>query len=74
MWDQAVASEQAQMVRNGQKWPKIEFSGLSQENGVVIVWSSSLSVSIITTASSDKTFVNISIDVVKGSLTSRNEQ
>ena len=54
------------MVKNGQKWPKIEFSGLSQENGVVIVWSSSLSIDIIATALSDNSYVSKSGGGIKG--------
>ena len=44
------------MVKNGQKWLKIEFSGKWQDNGVVIAWNSFLSADIIATA---PTFVNI---------------
>ena len=51
-----MAQEQAQMVKNGRKWPKIEFSGKWRQNGVVIAWSSFLSADIIATAPS---FVNI---------------
>ena len=46
------------MVKNGQKWLKIEFSGKWQENLVVIAWSSFLSIDIITTAPFDNSFVN----------------
>ena len=63
-----MAHEQAQMVKNGQKWPKmakngqkwpkIEISGKWWENGVVIAWSSFLSVDFIVTAPSVNIFVN----------------
>ena len=46
------------MVKYGQKWPKIEFSGKWWENGVVIAWSSFVSIDIITTAPFDNIFAN----------------
>ena len=46
------------MAKNGQKWPKIEISGEWWENGVVIAWSSFLSVDFIVTAPSVNIFVN----------------
>ena len=45
-------------MKNGQKWPKIEFSGQWRENGVVIAWSSFFSIDIIATAPCDNSFVN----------------
>ena len=54
------------MVKNGQKWPKIEFSDLSRENGVVIVWSSSLSIDIIATALSGNSYVSESGGGING--------
>ena len=56
--DQGVTDEQAQKVKNGQKWPKNEFSGPGRENGVVIAWSSFFSIDIIATAPCDNSFVN----------------
>ena len=55
------------MMKNGQKWPKIEFSGKWWENGVVIAWSSFLSADIIATALSDDSVVNKSRGGIKGS-------
>ena len=48
-------NKQQKMVKNGQK---NEFSGKWQENGVVIAWSSFLSIGIITTASFDNIYPN----------------
>ena len=45
------------MVKNGQKWPKIEFSGKWWENEVVIACSSFLFVDFIATAPGDNIFV-----------------
>ena len=54
------------MVKNGQKWLKIEFSGKLQENRVVIAWSSFLSIDAITIAPFDNSFINISGGGIKG--------
>ena len=50
---------------NGEKWPKIEFSGKCWENGVEIARSSFLFRDIIATAPNDTIFINKSKDVVK---------
>ena len=50
---------------NGQKWPKIEFSGRWWENEVVIACSRFLFVDIIITAPSVNIFVNKNGDVMK---------
>ena len=54
-------------MKNGQKWPKIEFSGQGRENGVVIAWSSFFSIDIIATAHSDNSYVSKSRGRIKGS-------
>ena len=54
------------MVKNDQKWPKIEISGEWWENGVVIAWSSFLFIDFIATAPSGNIFVNKNGDGVKG--------
>ena len=54
------------MMKNGQIRPKIEFSGKWQENGVVIAWSSFLTIDIIKTAPFDNIFAN-KIGGIKGS-------
>ena len=55
-------------------WPKIQFSGKWWENGVVIAWSSSLSINIIATAPSDNIFVNKSGGGIEGLPMSRHKQ
>ena len=59
-----------EMAKNDQT----QFSGKWEENGVVIVWSSSLSVDIVETAPSDNIFVNKSGGGIKGLPMSRNKQ
>ena len=54
------------MVKNGQKWPKIEVSGKWRENGVVIALSIFLSIDIIRTAPFDIIFANTSEGVIMG--------
>ena len=54
------------MVKNGQKWPKIEFSGKWRENGVVIALGIFFSIDIITTAPFDNIFANKSGGGIKG--------
>ena len=53
---------------------KYKPSGKWRENGVVIVWSSSLSVDIVETAPSEDIFVNKSGGGIKGLPMSRNKQ
>ena len=66
-----MAYEQAQTVKNDQKWPKMEFFGKWRENGVIN--SNSVSESIIATASSDNSFVNKRGDGAKRLLTNRHK-
>ena len=54
------------MVKNGQKWPKIEVSRKWWENGVVIASSIFLSIDIIRTAPFDNIFANKSGGGIKG--------
>ena len=61
------------MVKNGQKWPKIEFSGKWWENEVVIACSSYLFADTIATAPSDNSFVNKSRRGMKGLPSSRDK-
>ena len=68
-----MAHKQAQMVKNGQKWPKIEISGEWWENGVVIAWSSFLFIDFIATAPSGNIFVNKNGGGIKGSPMSRHK-
>ena len=62
------------MVKNGHKYPKIQFLGNWWENRVVIAWSSSLSVDIIATAPSDNIIVDKSGGGIKGLPMSRHKQ
>ena len=60
-----MSIEQAKIVKNGQKWPNIEFLGKCQKNGVGIAWSIFLFTDIIATAPSDNIFVSKSRDGAK---------
>ena len=51
-----------------------QFSGKWEENGLVIVWTSALSVDIVETAPSDNIFVNKSGGGTKGLSKTRNKQ
>ena len=53
------------MVKNDQKWPKIEISGEWWEDGAAIAWKSFLFVDFIATAPSVNIFVNKNGDVIK---------
>ena len=54
------------MVKNGKKWPKIEFLGKWWENEVVIACSSFCFEDFIATAPSDNIFVNKNGGGIKG--------
>jgi len=61
------------MVKNGEKWPKIEFSGKWWDNEVAIACSSFLFVDFIATAPGDNIFVNKNRGGIKGSPMSRHK-
>ena len=61
------------MVKNGQKWPKIEFLGKWWENEVAIARSSFRFEDFIATAPSDNIFVNKNGGGIKGLPMSRHK-